>query len=253
MRNNVTYRFILRLGAKDLDIIALSETDGFTNAVKAALKAFATGKRFTFPMPQELPRLYKTKARIDFRFYEEDKDIADFLNSVSDGNKNAVVLAIIRASLPFPVISPYLEDDGVYYDLFIRKKKRGRRKGTAIKTPDNKGTLGMPDAPVRVESVIKSPVQEKPSPVQYAPATPTVDTNENVGIAPEKEEPRAVTLPSPAAPVRPSLVAAVEEEQAAEGIAEETADEGQTGDSTDNAGGDGFDPFAMGMDMMNSF
>lgn len=252
MKATTIYRFILRLGAKDLDIIALSETEGFTNAVKKALKAFATGKRFTFPMPQELPRLYKTKARIDFRFYEEDKDIADFLNSVSDGNKNAVVLAIIRASLPFPVISPYLEDDGVYYDLFIRKKKRGRRKGTAIKTPDNKGALDMSDAPVRVESVIKSPVQENPSPVQYVPAAPAVDTNENVGLASEKEEPRAV-LPSPAAPVRPSLVAAVEEEQAAEEMAEGMADEGQTDDSADNAGGDGFDPFAMGMNMMNSF
>lgn len=224
------YRFILRLNKSDLDIIALSEDEGFKGAVKNALYAFVSGKKFVYTMPAILPRTEKTAARISFTFNEtEDSAIIDFLSSIKDGAKNSVVLMIIRSALPFPVVSPYLDDDGVFYEIFVNRKKRGRKRSNQMSVLGS-STSVTPDPipqPTPIPPVVVEPVQEV---IQQA-AIPTVpDTPASV-------------------PIRPSLVAAVEKEQAAD---KEEQTKQTTTESTDSET-DSFDPFAFGTNMMEAF
>lgn len=105
---------------------------------------------------------------------------------------------------------------------------------------DNGEISGVSDEPAQVP-------EKSDLPAPYAPVAPAVGVEKNEGVIVEKEEPLVAAIPTP--PVRPSLVEAVEEEQAAD----EVQTEGDNADNGENTGSDGFDPFTMGMDMMNSF
>lgn len=223
-------RFILRLGKSDLDIIALSEDEGFKGAVKAALSAFVSGKRYIYPMPDTLPRISKRTVRISFTFNEGDKEVIDFLKSVNSGYKNAIVLSIIRASFPFPVISPYLEDDGVFYDAFIKKRKRGRKKGAVIPSGS---TLHKAD----VSAIEKADLVSDEDVMTNSSVQTTVSA-----MAESIRQTGSPVVP----PARPSLIEVVEEEQAAD-----VAEEAQT--ASEGTEADDFDPFALGASMMSSF
>ena len=230
-------RFILRLGKGDLDLIALSEDKDFKGAVKTALLSFVSGKRFVYPVPQTLPQTEKTNTRISIAFDKEDKKesaVIDFLKSINSGCRNAVVLSIIRSSLPFPVISPFLEDDGVFYDIFVKKKQRGRKKGVVSALSEKE--------PVRVKPLPKEPEQAPVALPQAKEITAVEDFTANEKQQAVDTAPAPAPLPS--VPVRPSLVEMVEQEQAIDTKQEEETPEAES---------DGFDPFSLASDMMKSF
>lgn len=255
------YRFILRLNKSDLDIIALSEDGGFKGAVKSALSSFVSGKGYSYPMPASLPRTEKTAARISFTFNDkEDKAVIDFLNSIKDGAKNSVVLSIIRSALPFPVVSPYLDDDGVFYDIFAKKGKRGRKKKIVIY---KNRSVSFPNTltPSDEKNIIRKNDSATDSTKFTVDGDDTAEKEDTVPVSDEdvmaKKTVQATVSAmaenirqtgTPATPVRPLLVEAVEEEQAAEG--EQT---GQIASESTDSETDSFDPFALGADMMNSF
>ena len=242
------YKFSLRMGRKDLDLIALFEDKGFKGEVCNAIRAFAAGRKFVFSMPESLPKTNKTKARADIVLSDDDKDVADFLRSIKDGNGNSVVLSIIRASLPFPVVSPYLDDDSVYYDVFAKKKRRGRKKGSiAQPTAERRYTRDASDKTVSD----KEPVETvRPAPVPVAAAMSDV-----AEVKPSvPSEPSVKPSVPAAAPARPSLIGAVEERQReAKESAPEDMEEAVTVDAPAEPEESDFDPFAMGMDMMKQF
>lgn len=232
-------RFILRLGKCDLDLIALSEDKDFKGAVKTALLSFVSGKRFVYPMPQTLPRTEKTNTRISLAFNKEDKKesaVIDFLKSINSGCRNAVVLSIIRSSLPFPVISPFLEDDGVFYDIFVKKKQRGRKKGAVSALSEKE--------PVRVKPLPKEPEQAPVALPQAKEITAVEDFTANEEQQAVDTSPSPAPAPLPSVPVRPSLIEMVEQERAIDTKQEEEIPEAES---------DGFDPFSLASDMMKSF
>lgn len=122
------YRFALRFGRRERDLIALSETKGFTDQVKKCLLAFVNGKKYDFKLPHELPVTAKIKKRVDVTFKDKDQAVIDFIKSIEAGNRNTVMIIILRGFLPFPIVSPYLLDDGIYYSVFTDKKSKARRK-----------------------------------------------------------------------------------------------------------------------------
>lgn len=122
------YRFAFRFGRRERDLIALSEIKGFTDQVRKCLLAFVNGKKYDFKLPQELPVTEKTKKRVDVTFKDKDKAVIEFIKSIEAGNRNTVMIIILRGFLPFPVISPYLLDDGIYYSVFMNKKPKAKRR-----------------------------------------------------------------------------------------------------------------------------
>lgn len=120
------YRFALRFGRREKDLIVLSETKGFTDQVRKCLFAFVNGKKYDFKLPQELPVTVKTKKRVDVTFKDKDQAVIDFIKSIEAGNRNTVMIIILRGFLPFPIVSPYLSDDGIYYGVFMNKKPKAK-------------------------------------------------------------------------------------------------------------------------------
>lgn len=248
------YRFTLRMGRRDLDIIALSQVPGFSVAVRDCIRAFVGGKRMIFPVPASLPNVEKDSARVIIKF-DDDEMAARFLKSIRKGNITAVVLTIIRESLPFPIVSPFLDDEGVYYDVFAKKGKRGRKKGTknGAKAEEKAETRAEEEKTEKQEEekgkgVVEERAAEVTRPqVQVAPAK-----GETVVEEPAVESVPVTAEPSADVPVRPSLTAMVAEEQAEDEEQTvpvvESADGGGNADNSDD--GDDFDPLAIGLNMM---
>ena len=138
------YRFAFRFGRRERDLIALSETKGFTDQVRKCLLAFVNGKKYDFKLPQELPVTAKTKKRIDVTFKDKEQAVIDFIKSIEAGNRNTVMIIILRGFLPFPIVSPYLLDDGIYYNVFMNKKPKAKKSASLkvngpAKCPETEG------------------------------------------------------------------------------------------------------------------
>ena len=104
----------------DLDIIALSQTKGFSvqNAMKQTLKYYAAGKRYLVEIPTLVDKLesdqYSKGFYVELDEVEDAQAIA-FIKSIPDGLRNAFMKNIVRASFEVCPLSLYMEEGGSEY------------------------------------------------------------------------------------------------------------------------------------------
>ena len=104
----------------DLDIIALSNTRGFSvpNAMKQTLKYYAAGKRYLVEIPTLVDKLesdqYAKGFYVELDEVEDAQAIA-FIKSIPDGLRNAFMKNIFRASFEVCPMSLYMEEGGSEY------------------------------------------------------------------------------------------------------------------------------------------
>ena len=104
----------------DLDIIALSETKGFSvpTAMKQTLKYYAAGKRYLVEIPTLVDEI--NSGQYSKGFYVELDEEADaqaiaFIKSIPDGLRNAFMKNIFRASFEVCPLSLYMTEGGSDY------------------------------------------------------------------------------------------------------------------------------------------
>lgn len=104
----------------DLDIIALSETKGFSvpNAMKQTLKYYAAGKRYLVEIPTLVDKIDNDQYAKGFYVEldeDEDAQAIAFIKSIPDGLRNAFMKNIFRASFEVCPLSLYMESGGSEY------------------------------------------------------------------------------------------------------------------------------------------